>query len=476
MSLEEIFSEQMFSLKQRINNIGHKYPNLIKIFSLKKNDPHIEQMINSFALISASLEHEVTKKIAKEIQSILINVYPEEFAPIPPSGTVKITPNNGKFFKISKQTKLSDNKILFMTRRDTFVGDVYIKGITKTFLNNNYGLEINLTGNNLSELSTIDLFIDIKTINAILGSDLTIKGTLKNRAEYSTEFDVSIINDFSIKEFCFNDSHFSFLRISDLKPHSSATNDLTIFIPVKFPNLISEETYIQTNIVVIENKFTTFSTPFFVKQGEETPLPKDQNFAIRLIKNIQSMSGEIIPNVKENINGWHTIITKQGMSLFIDGSWNGGNEGHIIAEIECYNTNHNLENISFEEYLPGKVFWNEMPGNYHLQDEINEVTRLIQFMHIDHNSIHNSLNFMSEILSIYNNSLNVQFQNISTLDTIKPIKISNYVLPKIHKLISCSTNTNNFLLLRHIIEEIKNKTDQKLDFLFNSPMGEMYYE
>jgi len=69
-----IYDKQITNFKYRIENIGQKYPNLLQAFSMKKNDPHIERMISSFAMISASLEYEVEKKISKEIKSIFVNI------------------------------------------------------------------------------------------------------------------------------------------------------------------------------------------------------------------------------------------------------------------------------------------------------------------------------------------------------------------------------------------------------------------
>jgi hypothetical protein len=471
MNLEELFSEQMINLKNRIETIGSKYPNLIKAFSLKKNDPHVEKMISSFALITASLEYEVAKKMAKEIRSVFLNVYPEEFTTVPPAGMVIIKPNHGQYFKIEKDRNLRDNIAIFKTTRDIYVGDVTVAQINKTFHHNIMCLHVTLEGNQLETLKILDLYIDINTLNSIFLSEKSVIGTLKNREQYETEFDISIHDSFNIRDFCLHQSHFSFVRISNLKIQNNPEGKLELFIPLK-RNVEIDNSIVQTNLIPVSNRFMTHSAPFDLVQQTECLIPEDLNQEIINIKAIKKLNGDVIEHINQDNNGWHLLVGKHGFEIYVESEINEP----VIAEIECFNTHFDPENIVFEEYIPGATRWHEVPSDAFRHIYQNDINKLIQLMYIDNKSLDTALKSISELLVIYNAMLKINFNNIETVESIKPVKLVNYVVPKICHTISCSTNTNNFLLLRHIVEEIRRRINTKIDFIFNTSEGEMYYE
>jgi hypothetical protein len=464
MNLEDIFSENMINLKNRIDTIGSKYPNLMKAFSFKKNDPHVEKMINAFALISASLEHEVAKKMAKEIRSIFLNIYPDEFATNPPVGIIKITPNQGKHFKINKNQILRDTSNIFKIKRDFYINDIKITKITKTFYKNQLGIEILINGNNLNELTNIDFFMDLNTLNHIFASELSIKAIIKNREYYDSECDLSLHEDFSIKEFAFNHKQQCFCRLNNLTLQNNIQNNLEIFIPLKYN--LNNEPNIQTNCLVAINRFSSQSYPFLLENNKECIIPIDSNHEIIKVNKILNLNGKVIPYVNEDLSGWHCVINKENICVYIDQPFHET----VFCEIECFNKEINVENPYFDEYIPGYVSWVENPSEPLKYIYNNEVSKLIQFIYLDQKTPKEIFTIISQLLS------NVEFSNIEEIETIKPVKVLNYIIPQIHAVISCLTNSKNFLLLRNVVYEIKKRTNSEVQILFNTSLGEVLYE
>ena len=320
-------------------------------------------------------------------------------------------------------------------------------------------------------IEAIDLLVDLNTLNAIFHSETKITGILKNRDLYETNFSAILHEDFCLRDFCIFPNQFCFIRLIDLQIQKGAENQIEIFIPLK-NNININHTVIQTNCVILENRFITQSAPFRLISGEETIIPIDSGLEVINIKKLVTRDGKIVPHVNENAKGWHLLIGKDNIGVYIDESFNDT----VFTEIECFNTTFNTEAPFFEEYIPGTVSWYETPTEAYKYIYQNEVTKLIQLMYLDQNSIYNIFNTISELLSIYNCVLKVNFTNIEHLEIIKPIKISNYVVPKMCTLVSCTTDTTNFILLRHIVEEIRKKLHTKVDFLFNTPEGEALYE
>lgn len=473
MTLQDIFSEEMQNLKDRMETVGNKFPNLMRAFSLKKNDPHIEKMISSFALISASLEYEVAKKIAKEIQSIFVNVFPNEFTTIPPTGMIQITPSKGEHFQLQKGQVFRSGNNIFKVKRDFFINDLKIDSFDKVFYNDKLSLKIILTGNNLLKIQNIDLCLDLKTINSIFRSENLIQGLLKNRDVYDTSFDIKLHNIPSIKEFFSYQSQSCFVRLSNFQLHKNINSELEIYIPLK-ENVNLENVSIKINTAIVENKFTVQSSAFRLKNGQECDIPSETNIEIISVKKVFKLTGEEIKHVNQDSNGWHVLIKSNNKfpSIYIDSIM----DEDVFVEMECFNKSNNYEQIFFDEYIPGNIDWADYPSEalqFVLQ---NEITKLIQLMYLDNNSMQNSLQNVGDLIQIYDKTLKIKFENIETYEIIKPVRLSNYVIPKIHLLLTASVNTSNFLLLRHIVQEIQNKVNTKIDFSFQTNLGEVNFE
>lgn len=471
MSLEQLFGENISSLKQRLETIGSKYPALIRAFSMKKNDPHVEKMISSFALISASLEFEVAKKMAKEIRSIFMNLFPEDFSTIAPTGIVNLYPSPGKHFTIDAGMILRDNGTIFRVKRKAFINDLVITSVEKTFFQNQLGLNIIFEGKKLNEIQCIDLMFDAETINAIFHSETLVTGTLKNRENYDSQFSINLCESFSLKDFCLYPNQFLFATLSGLAIQKGIGETMEIFIPLK-SNVSSKNFVIHTNKIVVENKFIMQSAPFRLTSEIETMIPIDQSMEIINVKKLLNKDGKFLPHVTTDPSGWHLIIGKENTGVYMSEKF----DDMVFAEIECFNKNTDLKQPFFEEYIPGQVSWHDIPTSSYKYVYQNEVTKLIQLMYLDQNSANHALQSVSELLSIYNHSLQVTFTHIDYTETIKPTKLANYVLPKLFSIVSCETSSDNFLLLRHIVEEIRKKLKTQIEFLFYTPKGEVYYE
>lgn len=464
-----IYDKQITNFKYRIENIGQKYPNLLQAFSMKKNDPHIERMISSFAMISASLEYEVEKKISKEIKSIFVNIFPEEFANLPPIGSVLVTPEKNKHFKIEKNMTLRAENSIFVSKNDFYINDIYIDKIDQVFYNNQLCLQVIINGNNLESISTIDFLIDSQSLNKIIKDEKEITGILKNRDSYDTNFSLKLHSLTNLKEFLFFPFQSHFLRASNFKINRNL-DFLEIFIPLKSSVNLSQCS-IQTNVVVIENRFTTLTVPFDLVQSAESLIPMERNCEFLRAKCLKKIDGEVIPHSTSDNSGWHIVLNDNSTSLYCDRNISE----KVFLEMECYNSVVDANNIFFEDYIPGRLSWVHFPSEPFLYNYQSQISSLINLIKLDESSVKESLNAILILMNMYNKSFNLNFKDIEIIERIKPVKKANYILPKLFSMITARTSSSNYILLRHIAKEIT-KHIENVDCLFKTSDGNVIYE
>ncbi|MFN9114127.1 MAG: hypothetical protein ACK5XN_29010, partial [Bacteroidota bacterium] len=224
----------------------------------------------------------------------------------------------------------------------------------------------------------------------------------------------------------------------------------------------------ETNIVVVVNHFNSQSFPFVLKGFKESLILMEKNLGIIKVKRVLNLNGDEISSFKDSPNGWHIIEGKEDFYLYINQEF----DDNIFAEVECYNKQIITDNPYFEEYIPGKIYWHDVPINSFKHEYQNSVFSLIQIINSDKKFSKDIFNMISELLIAYNSTFKVEFKNVEVMEFIKPTKLVNYIVPKIFSMISCETNTSNFLLLKNIVKEIQKKTETNNEFLFNTPLGE----
>lgn len=470
IKIEEIFQKNLDLLKNRIENIGQTYPELLQLFKFNNKDPHIEHMINAFALISSSLEFQVERKIPKEIGSIFLNMDPENFCSRAPTGLVKIHPNSNKHFTIKSGHVIIDNNNFFKVKRDFALTNASIINFQINTFKNQYGIKIQLKGHSLISLKEFDLWINEDALNAIFQDSYIIKATLLNSENYETECTLKLHKQNNLTDFCIYSKQFCFLRVCDLKIQQSVGDVIEIFIPLK-KTIIESILDIKNNIVVIENKFLKNTSSFKLIGKKENQLFVDNNCKIINIKKVINSKGVIIEHINDNQHGWHAIINDNNFSIYKDTE-----EIEVFAEVECINKKLKLGNPFFQEYVSAFISWFDYPHQVYehmTQDSIGKLSSMF-FLQDFHPK--NTFNIIKSFIKMYNTKFNLNFSDVDIIQSIKPVKIMNYTVPQLRNTIIANTDSENFLLMHHISFTLRKKLSIDIDFIFNTPSTEVFFQ
>ena len=72
--LEHLFNDTLNEFQNNMNNLGPKYKNIQELLHIRDNDPHIQSLINAYALIHSSYKFENNVIGNRQINSILYNI------------------------------------------------------------------------------------------------------------------------------------------------------------------------------------------------------------------------------------------------------------------------------------------------------------------------------------------------------------------------------------------------------------------
>jgi hypothetical protein len=471
MNLEEIFKKNIKKIEKQISDFGKKNTDIMQLMLKKKKDSQLNKIVNAFALISSSLEFEMQKKLQRELHGIFMNIYPDDFCAIPNSGLLKVVPYTQESFLLTKDKIIRDGNIIYQLINDIYINNIEIASINHVINNDSAYLSLKFKGINMNKISHIDLHFDMQTFNTIFLNKKSVKCKVNNHDMYYNDCDLMVNYHHNLRQFVNKDNIFYFARLSNIKYNGNA-NEMEILIPIS-STLSKEKIQIHTNIIPVENKFITYSTPFIICEDRDNPIPTELDQNIIRVKNLYNIDGDVIPNILNNNEGWHINSNDEDFNICCS---NYGNfTGYV--ELECSNRNlTTTNNIVFEEYCPCSLHWHEFPNQSFKIEDINQISKIIQFIYLSNNDILNIMSKISDLISVYNQYDSAVFSDIDILTRIKPKKIGNSVFPSKYYMFTAKTPISNITLLSQIVETIRRKYMKTIDFMIITPLGEMIFE
>lgn len=162
--LLEYFNKELVNIKQHSKSFASVFPENAKHLDIGNiDDPLVNHLIESFAFLTARVQHNLENGHDFILENILNIMYPHYLLPLPSAGVINITPKNtlNKKLIISKHTEIKNNNAdhsnyIFRTGYETVVYPIQISAIE-------YSKELNLLPKGVSAKSCLK--VDITTLD-----------------------------------------------------------------------------------------------------------------------------------------------------------------------------------------------------------------------------------------------------------------------------------------------------------------------
>lgn len=168
--LLEYFNKELVNIKQHSKHFASIFPeNATHLDIGNIDDPLVNHLIESFAFLTARVQHNLENGHDFILENILNIMYPHYLLPLPSAGVINITPKNtlNKKLIISKHTEIKNNSTdhsnyIFRTGYETTVYPIKINAIE-------YSKDLNLLPKGVSAKSRLK--IDITTLDVKIKLD-----------------------------------------------------------------------------------------------------------------------------------------------------------------------------------------------------------------------------------------------------------------------------------------------------------------
>lgn len=133
--LLEYFNKELISIKQHRKNFADVFPeHASHLNSENINDPLVSHLIESFAFLTARVQHNIENGHRFIIEDILNLMYPHYLLPLPSAGVMQLKPKNNLSNKavIQKDTEFNNHNFIFSAGYHTEVYPLDISRISYT--------------------------------------------------------------------------------------------------------------------------------------------------------------------------------------------------------------------------------------------------------------------------------------------------------------------------------------------------------
>src|SRR5262245_8500494 len=90
------YQDELHFIRRLANELAQKYPVAAARLQIERDraaDPHVERLIEAFALLAARVRHKIHDEFPELTDAVLSVVYPHTLAPVPSLATVQFEPD-----------------------------------------------------------------------------------------------------------------------------------------------------------------------------------------------------------------------------------------------------------------------------------------------------------------------------------------------------------------------------------------------
>ena len=475
--LEHLFNDTLNEFQNNMNNLGPKYKNIQELLHIRDNDPHIQSLINAYALIHSSYKFENNVIGNRQINSILYNIldYKVTNDPIIILNIKSYEPyDQDNSIIIKENTKLINiyNQIL-ITKGLHFINNIEITNKNIQTINGVHYLVVSVKSNDLKYINSITCYISQRLLKYIFWNEIYREEKdilIQLRPEYNIKGKITLNTDIQYDKYYKDILHKVTLCIN-IKPKIDTFN---ILIPIieNQEDLIIEKFNIN-HIYCINKCITTTHNINFIKDILEYNISMEDIIIRKLLKVhcFKDNSSIELQHSKNNINGWY--LSFYNNNTYINFTTNMAYYDYFICEVEYINKEIYNNNFIFEEYIPLIPIIETI--KYDLEQISYKNNNIIDIIYKRINlNIYNLIPYIRSLLDLieYNN---INIENYICEETVY-IKVHNSIqIPTCGYNIKLNINLDNILLLLYIYNQVKNKINSYITIEFHTPFGVITY-
>jgi hypothetical protein len=446
---EDYFKRNLQRFQKKMLELQNKYPSLGSTLNIDR-DPHIEHMINAFALISSDLQYRQEKKINQESESIVYNFPSSRFNISPPIGVLKL--NADEDYNIPKGSVVNCGGSIFKSLYDHHISKVEIQEVKKE------GKNIKITFSKFSkDMRRIDLYCEFNVLNKIFMLSNVVDIVVLNREQYKTHAQCVLKADLNLKNLLHFRESQCFISIEDLILQGTG-NLFSVLIPCEDIDHV-DITSFETNCVFIENRYQNYTSSFLMKKPGEHLILLENNDSLITVKKVFDEEKEVQHLSKDN-KGWYLLKDGESYLIYLSIA-----NGPIYCEVECFSKNLNYNLLPFfEEFVPAKVKWFLKACD---STEYNGIDGTVKTMKLfyEETSVEDYVYTLIDFVNL--DKENIKLISVEVIDSVKPQFIGNHIVSQVGKIVSIECETKDYILLKSLVKDIQEKYEHFIDFIFH---------
>lgn len=462
--LENLHSKVIDEYRGNIELFTDQAPQLIKNLKVKERDPHVEQMIDAFALIHASYRYNNTVVADKQVNSILFNILDMKL--YAPCGQVLAYNNDNSNYVVKKGTLIKDQDNIFVVAQDSHINHLEIKGKKLEIINGAMNLILTFDVEN-SNFTTINLFTHEDVITALFLNKHSKNVTVYNRDEYTTVAQAKWQKPNNIQDSIHFAHKYNSFTIENIDM-VGVKKQFSIAIPLE-ENMDILAHKISTNKILIQNSFFDMSENIFFTEDNyqyNLDLPGKEIIDILNLYIVTEEETFKLDPATINSDGWYAIVEEDRISVGFASI--KPEYLYFYCEVKCINTHLHHNQLEFDEYAPVKLLWDnymQPPCKNVYKTNVALVTSLLNI------KVENIAQAMENLIGCYDpfSAMKIVMDRKERI-----VKIDNYghfQIPKEGYRVYLSTSNLKMSLLHGAIGEIRKHIDCFLHFIIKTPKG-----
>jgi hypothetical protein len=432
MKLEKIFEKNMKNLERELHKFTLRDMEASKYLKINQ-DPHIERLIESFAMLTSFLEEKNYNIIQEEILGILNNIDKGFRDTIPPIGIINFSPQKSCIVNTNFVCNGATFKPMFVTS----INKLSIKDVFYT----NNEIVVSVTGI-FKDVKYIDLFLDAETIISIFEKKREVICTIKSDKGFSSDAKVTFTLPDDIVIASIYPQVYQFIRCEG---NFSADSMLEIRIPAKSCNPICS-----INLLPVMNLISVTSTPSLGKNGIY-PIVLPGNYELLNINKVFAQSEK--KNIELSKEDWYVLDDNVHIRNEVDGK--------IYVDAHAYQQTEEYDDLLAEDYVPAKMSWYKIPSKKY-KIPLSSVETYIQLF--------NNKEKIYGLIGFLNNLTHIKINDVEEYNKVRPEKIKTLegvkLVSSLGKYYVLNVETNNYILLYSIFDYINKTRDGFADMEF----------